>query len=151
MFTQPSDTHLAELNVARALEDLESERLREFVGALEGINALAERAPGFVWRLKDEGGDALSFRADADPLVIVNLSVWQSPEALGKFVWESAHKRVYRKRSKWFEAPSQAYFVMWWVPIGHEPSVKEAMDRLQRLRSDGPTPEAFGWEVSALR
>lgn len=146
MFEQPENTHLAELNIARAVDDLESDRLKDFVAALDPVNAVAERTPGFVWRLKDESGDATDIRIDDDPRVIVNLSVWETAEALEKFVWQTVHKRIYEKRSKWFERPPQTNFVMWWVPVGHEPSVDEAMARLEQLRANGPTPEAFGWE-----
>ena len=146
MFEQPPHTHLAQLNVAKALDDLESDRLRDFVGALDGVNAKADRSPGFVWRLRDDTEDLSSISAADDPRLILNLSVWETPEALENFVWQSIHKRVYRKRAKWFEAPREAYFVMWWVPEGHRPTLDEALERLERLRALGPTPEAFGWE-----
>ena len=144
---QPDGTQLAQLNVATALEDLESDRLRDFVGALDGVNRRAERSEGFVWRLQDpDGNDATSILVTDDPRLIVNLSVWETPEDLEQFVWNTVHKRVHAKKAKWFSVPSAPHFVMWWVPSGHTPSVEEAMRRLDDLRANGPTERAFGWE-----
>ena len=143
---QPENTHLAEVNVATAVDDLESARLADFVAALDRVNNVAERSPGFVWRLKDDSGSSIDIHASDNPRYIVNLSVWETPEHLEQFVWNTIHKRVYQKRSKWFEAPKTAHFVMWWVPIGHEPTVEEALERLQELNAHGPGERAFGWE-----
>ena len=144
---QPENTHLAEVNVATAVDDLESARLADFVAALDRVNDVAERSPGFVWRLKDDSGTSIDIQASDNPRYIVNLSVWETPEHLEQFVWNTIHKKVYQKRSKWFEAPKTAHFVMWWVPIGHEPTVEEALDRLQDLNDNGPSERAFGWEL----
>jgi len=143
---QPENTHLAEVNVATAVDDLESARLADFVAALDRVNDVAERSPGFVWRLKDDSGTSIDIHASDNPRYIVNLSVWETPEQLEQCVWNTLHKRGYQKRSKWFEAPKTAHFVMWWVPIGHEPTVEEALDRLQELDAHGPSERAFGWE-----
>lgn len=143
---QPHGTHLAQLNVATALDDLDSPRLASFVGALDRINRLAEQSPGFVWRLKDESGNAVDIQTSADPRLIVNLSVWETPADLEHFVWNSIHKRVYEKKAKWFEPPKGAYFAMWWVPAGHRPTAKEALARLADLEANGPGEHAFGWE-----
>ncbi len=143
---QPSGTHLAELNIAKALDDMDSERLADFVAALDRVNALAERSPGFVWRLKDESGNATDIAVPDEPRVIVNLSVWETPHDLENFVWNTVHKRVYDKKAKWFEAPKSAHFVMWWVPEGHQPTAEEALARLADLNANGPTDQAFGWE-----
>ena len=143
---QPHGTHLAELNVAKALDDMHSARLADFVAALNRVNALAERSPGFVWRLKDETGNATDITVPDEPRMIVNLSVWETPHDLEKFVWNTIHKRVYDKKAKWFEAPKAAHFVMWWVPEGHRPTAEEAFDRLADLNTNGPSERAFGWE-----
>lgn len=143
---QPHGTQLAQLNVATALDDLDSPRLASFVGALDRINAVAEQSPGFVWRLKDEGGSAVDIQTAPDPRLIVNLSVWDTPSDLEHFVWNTIHKRVYEKKAKWFEAPKTAHFVMWWVPAGHEPTAEEALARLDDLNANGPSERAFGWE-----
>jgi uncharacterized protein DUF3291 len=135
--------HLAQLNIGRLLAPLESPQLAPFVEALEPINALADGAPGFVWRLQTEDGDATAIRAFDDDMLIVNMSVWESVEALGDFVYRSDHVSVMRRRREFFERMAEAFMVLWWVPAGHRPTVAEAKDRLARLRRDGPTPEAF--------
>ena len=64
---QPENMHLAQVNVANAIDDLESARLADFVGALDRVNAVAERSPGFVWRLKDDTGNATDIPASGRP------------------------------------------------------------------------------------
>ena len=142
---QPPGTHLAQLNVARALDDLTSPLLADFVAALDRVNEVAERSPGFVWRLKDESGNATDIRADEDPRLIVNLSVWATPEDLERFVWNTIHARVYDKKPKWFTTMSTPHLVLWWVPEGHRPTVEEAMARLRHLTQHGESDDAFGW------
>jgi Domain of unknown function (DUF3291) len=144
--SQPAGHHLAQLNVARALDSLESRRLSGFVRALDSVNAVAERSPGFVWRLQGDAGNALDVSIGDGPRFIVNMSVWESAEALEQFVWNTVHKNVYRRKAQWFESPSEPNFVMWWVPKGHQPTVAEAMAKLDSLRRDGPSADAFGWE-----
>ncbi|HEX8803182.1 MAG TPA: DUF3291 domain-containing protein [Acidimicrobiales bacterium] len=134
---------VAQLNIGRMLEPLDSERLAGFVAALEPVNALADRSPGFVWRLQTEDGDATAIRPFDDDMMIVNLSVWTSLDALADFVYRSPHREVMRERRRWFERLSEAFVVLWWVPAGHRPPVAEALDRLDALRRHGPTPEAF--------
>ena len=143
---QPANTHLAQLNVARALDDLESPRLAEFMGALDRVNDVAERSPGFVWRLKSDGGNATDIRTSDDARFIVNLSVWENASHLEHFVWNTIHARVYEKKASWFESMKLPHLVMWWVPIGQLPTVDEAMARLEELRAHGSSDRAFGWE-----
>jgi Domain of unknown function (DUF3291) len=146
-FQQPPGHHLAQLNVARALDDMDSPRLAGFMSALDRVNAVAERSDGFVWRLKDEGGNnATDIKVTDDKRFIVNLSIWETAGHLEHFVWNTIHKRVYAKKAKWFEAMPQAHFVMWFVPIGYRPTAEEAMERLDRLRQDGASDAAFGWQ-----
>ena len=142
---QPPNTHLAQLNIARALDDLASPLLADFMAALDGVNAVAERSPGFVWRLKDDSGNATDIRAGDDPRLIVNLSVWETPAHLEQFVWNTIHARVYDKKPKWFEPMPTPHLVLWWVPAGHRPTLDEAMHRLNLLTTQGESDEAFGW------
>ena len=118
--------HLAQANVARLLAPLDSPQLADFVAALEPINELADRSPGFVWRLQTDDGDATSIRAFDDDLLIVNMSVWESAEALADFTYRSDHLAVMRRRREWFEPMAEAHLVLWWVPAGHVPDVDEA-------------------------
>lgn len=140
---QDPQWELAQLNIGTTLAPLESDELAGFVAALEPINALADTAPGFVWRLQDDAGDATSFRAFGDENILVNMSVWSSLEALGDFVFRSDHVQIMRQRRKWFVKLAEAFAVLWWVPAGHRPSIAEAEERLNALRSNGSTPYAF--------
>ena len=103
---QPEGTHLAQLNIAKAMDDIDSPRLADFVAAIDTVNEIAERSEGYVWRLKNETGDPTQIESTEDPREIVNLSVWQTPEHLEHFVWNTIHKQVYNKKAKWFEAPA---------------------------------------------
>jgi Domain of unknown function (DUF3291) len=131
------------VNIARLRAPLDSPQLADFVAALEPVNALADGSPGFVWRLQTDDGDATAIRAFDDDMLIVNMSVWESVDALADFTYRSDHRAVMVQRRKWFERMAEAFLVLWWVPAGHQPSVDEAKDRLVRLQRHGPTPEAF--------
>jgi len=137
-----SDYQLAQLNVAALKAPLDSPELKDFVDNLDRINALAEAAPGFAWRLVGEGNDATALRPLGED-VIVNMSVWSDVNALRDFAYKSAHVEIMRRRREWFTRMADAYMVLWWVPKGHEPTVTEAVARLTLLRERGPTAEAF--------
>jgi hypothetical protein len=137
------DWQLAQVNVAILRAPLDSPRLADFVALLEPINALADRSPGFVWRLQTEDGDATAIRAFEDDRIIVNMSVWESLEALGDFTYASGHLGVLRRRRDWFDKMAEAHLALWWVLAGTTPTVAEAGSRLARLRERGPSPEAF--------
>jgi hypothetical protein len=134
--------HLAQLNIATLREPLDSPLLADFVANLDRINALAESSPGFVWRFQTPEGDATAMRPLGDR-TLINLSVWANPESLHQFVYKTNHANIMRRRKEWFTPMPQAYMVLWWVPLGHRPTVEEAVERLQQLRQQGPTPEAF--------
>ena len=133
---------LAQLNIAIMKEPLESPGMADFVANLDRINGLADQAEGFVWRLQTEEGDATALR----PLgtdTLVNMSVWRDAASLSAFVYRSAHVEIMRRRKEWFERMEQAYLVLWWVPQGHRPTVAEAVEKLDLLRRNGPTAQAF--------
>ena len=134
---------LAQLNVGLMKGPRDSPVMAEFVASLDRINAIADASPGFVWRLQTEEGDATAIRPCTDANVIVNLSVWQDLESLRRYVYESEHLQLVRRRKEWFERMDQAFQVLWWVPKGHRPTVEEAMERLELLRRIGPSAEAF--------
>jgi hypothetical protein len=133
---------LAQLNIALMVAPLESPILKDFVDNLDRINELAENSPGYIWRLQTDEGNATAMRPFGDEY-LVNLSVWKSIEDLHHFVFKSAHAEIMRRRKAWFHKMAEAYTVLWWVPEGHRPSVAEAREKLQSLRSKGPTAEAF--------
>ncbi|RST15011.1 DUF3291 domain-containing protein [Streptomyces sp. WAC05374] len=140
--------HLAQLNVATLRHPLDDPRIAPFVEMLDPVNAAADAAPGFVWRLVEDGaGDATGLRPAGED-VIVNLTVWESPEALWDFTYRSGHLEVMRRRREWFERHVEAHLVLWWVPAGHLPTVGEALERLADLRANGPSPRAFTFASS---
>jgi hypothetical protein len=135
--------HLAQVNVGRLRAPVDAPETAAFMAALDPINALADAAPGFVWRLQTDDGNATSVSFNDDPMVIINMSVWESIEALSEFVYRTEHVDVMRRRAEWFHRSVEAYLALWWVPAGHLPSVEEAATRIAALRADGPTAFAF--------
>ncbi len=134
---------LAQLNIGRMKAPLDDPQIAGFVEALEPVNALADAAPGFVWRLQTEDGDATAIRPFPDDLMLVNMSTWASLETLADFVYRSDHRDVMVQRRQWFEKLDEVFTVLWWVPAGHRPSIDEAKARLVQLREQGPAAEAF--------
>lgn len=137
-----SSCHLAQLNIATLVAPLDSPLLTDFVASLDRINALADQAQGFVWRLQTDDGDATGIRYFGED-VIVNMSLWESVESLHDYVYRSSHIDVMRRRAEWFKRSAVPYTVLWWVPAGHRPSLEEAGARLQYLQRYGPTAKAF--------
>jgi crotonobetainyl-CoA:carnitine CoA-transferase CaiB-like acyl-CoA transferase len=135
--------HLAQLNIARLTKPLDHPDTADFIAGLVPINTLAESSPGFVWRMQGEGGDATDLRPHSDPDVIVNLTVWESAEALQDFVFRSAHTSFLRRRTEWFTSMEGPQVVAWWIPEGHRPTIDEAFERLERLAQHGPSHDAF--------
>ncbi len=135
--------HWAQVNIARMRAPLDDPLMSGFVARLAEINALADRSPGFVWRLQTDAGDATYLRPYDDDRILFNLSVWESVEALKQYVYRSAHAELLRDRRKWFEHFAGSYVALWWVPAGHLPSVDEAKERLAHLEAYGPSPFAF--------
>ena len=134
---------LAQVNIAAPKIATISAVFADFMAALDPINALAESSPGFVWRFQDDGENIVSIRRfEGDPIVF-NMSTWQSLDSLADFVFKSAHSAIMRERRKWFLPMKEAYAALWWVPIGHRPSIHEAEQRVAHLRQHGPTPVAF--------
>jgi len=134
---------LAQLNVARRRFDLDNPKMIKFVDGLDPVNALAEQSNGFVWRLQTDDGNATGITIYNDPTIIVNMSVWESFDALMSFVRSEGHLLIMKQRRDWFERPDQPYLVLWWVPESHRPTVEEAESRLDQLRRQGPSPQAF--------
>lgn len=139
---------LAQVNVARLQAPLTSPQLADFVANLDPVNALADAADGFRWRLQTADGNATSIQAfewdaGSSPGVIANLSVWESVEALASFVYSGRHREVLARRREWFQLMREAYAALWWIPAGQRPSIADAEDRVRHLRRQGPTPYAF--------
>jgi hypothetical protein len=144
--------HIAQVNIGRLLAPLDSEQLAGFVAELDPVNASADGAPGFVWRLQTDEGNATSVQAfewenQGAAGVIINMSVWQSIEQLSDWVYGPLHRAVLVQRRNWFEGVSEATTALWWVREGHVPSTEEAESRVLHLREHGPTPTAFTFKA----
>lgn len=139
--------HLAQINIGRLVAPLDDPRIAGFIAQLDGINALAEQSPGFVWRLKSDSGNATDIPYNDDPFVIVNMSVWESVEALRDFAYRSSHVHVMKDRAQWFEKHQKPHYCLWWIPAGHIPTVAEARDRLTHYQEHGPTPHSFWFQT----
>lgn len=135
--------HLAQINIAKARDAMDSETMKGFVDRLDEINALADKSPGFIWRLQTEEGDATSIQAFGDPALIVNMSVWEDIDSLRHYVYKSVHVELVRDRDAWFSKILQAHQTLWWIPAGHIPSVEEGKEKLQYIDRNGPTENAF--------
>jgi hypothetical protein len=135
--------HLAQLNIGRLRAPMDDPQIDDFRNNLEPVNALAEASPGFVWRLQDEHGDATGIKPFGDELEIVNLTVWESIDALADFTYRTGHVELLRRRREFFEAPSLPILCLWWIPEGTIPTVEDAIARLDHLRAHGPTATAF--------
>ena len=138
-----SGYQLAELNIAKMRFAPDDPRMREFVEALDPVNGAADTSPGFVWRLQSEDGDAMAFQLGDDASLLVNLSVWESLDALRAFYLAAPHSAFLRRRGEWFERAQEPYMALWWVPVGHRPDLEEAAEKLAHIRRVGATREVF--------
>ena len=139
--------HIAQINIARIKGvNMDDPIMAEFVSLLEEINALAERSPGFVWRLTGEGDNATDILPFDDARIIVNMSVWESIETLENYVYRSAHTDVMKRRKNWFTRFEMPATVLWYIPAGHTPTIEEAKRRLAHLQQYGATSYAFGFK-----
>jgi len=135
--------HLAQVNIGRIKAELDDPVMHGFVSRLEELNALADNAPGFVWRLQTPEGNATYLRPWEDRRMLLNMSVWESIEVLKHYVYKTAHAKMLPQRHEWFERLSSVIVALWWVPVGHTPSIDEAKKRLAHLEAHGPNQFAF--------
>src|SRR2546430_3400682 len=138
--------HLAQVNIARPLGPMDSDLMAGFAAELEPVNALADAAPGFVWRLQDESGDATAIRIFDDPVIMINMSVWESVDALFEFAYHSPHVEIFRRRREWFDNFGAPYMVLWWIPAGTIPTADDAKVRLLPPTAAAPTPHASSFQ-----
>jgi len=141
------DFHLAQINVAKARAPMDDPQMAAFMAQLDEINALADRAPGFVWRLQSEAGNATDIIVTEDPSFLINMSVWESAEALFDYVYKTTHTKVMASRRDWFQKHDDPYQVLWWVPAGHIPTPQEGLARLEHLAQHGPAAHAFTFKA----
>lgn len=135
--------HLAQVNIARMRAELDTPEMAGFTSRLDEINALADASPGFVWRFQTDAGDATAVRLFEDPLLLFNMSVWEGLDALKSYVYESRHVELLRAKKQWIAAPTTPHLALWWIARGGIPSVQEGLEKLRRLKDDGPSAEVF--------
>ena len=135
--------HLAQINIGRMRAPLDDPAMSGFMTRLDAINALAERSPGFVWRMQGEDGNNTYLRPYEDERIIVNMSVWKDVEHLRAFTYGTAHAELLKQRRQWFEPFDGVFLALWWIPVGHVPTIDEAKARLASIEQNGPTPFAF--------
>lgn len=135
--------YLAQINIGRLVAPIDDPRIAGFVSQLAPINKVAEESPGFVWRLQSDSGNATDVAYSNDPTILVNMSVWESLETLKSYVYRSRHVGVFEDRAKWFQKIDLPHYCLWWVPVGHIPSVAEGRERLEYYQKHGSTAEAF--------
>lgn len=142
---------IAQINVGRLRGAKDGPEVAEFMAALDAVNAIADAAPGFLWRLQDDAGNNTAMQPTTDGRFIVNISVWESVAALQAFVYRTGHADYVRRRREWFEPASSAFMALWYVAEGHRPSVDEGLARLWHLDRFGPTRHAFTFRDAAAR
>lgn len=141
--------HLAELNIGRLIAPTDDPRVTEFMDNLDRINGLGKRMPGFVWMMEGSGEPGTGNTdacIDGDPQFVANLSVWETPEQLQAFVFDTLHARFMDRGKEWFEDLVQMHFVMWWVPEGTQPTLDDALAKLAYREEHGDSADAFGWD-----
>lgn len=147
--TEPETYHIAELNIGRLIAPTDDPRVAEFMSALDRINGMGKRMPGFVWMMEGSGEPGTGNTENAiggDPQFVTNLTVWEDVASMENFVWNTVHRQFYERRKEWFEVLGKMHFVMWWVPAGHRPTQAEALERLAHREEHGDSDHAFGWE-----
>jgi hypothetical protein len=146
---EPKAMHLAQLNIGRLVAEPGDARVEEFMAALDLVNGVGKRSPGFVWMMEGSGEPGTGnteTKIDGDPRFVANLTVWEDVDSLEAFVWNTVHRQFYERRAAWFEVLGDMHFVMWWVEPGHRPTLEEALSRLDHLRSNGASDHAFDWD-----
>jgi hypothetical protein len=140
--------HLAQINVGNMLGPKGDPVVQGFYDALDQVNALADASPGFVWRLVGEAGEnATDIQPTANPLLLMNMSVWEDAESLFEFVYRSSHTPIMSRRRNWFGQFDGAYMALWWIPAGTIPTINDGLSRLWHLDRFGPTPQAFTFKA----
>jgi len=140
--------HLAEMNIGRLLAPTDDPRVKDFMDNLDRINGLGKRMPGFVWMMEGSGEPGTGntdAKLDGDPQFVANLTVWETPQALSTFVYDTLHARFMDRKAEWFAVLDTPHFAMWWIEEGHIPTLQEGRDKIALIAEQGDSAQAFGW------
>lgn len=137
--------HLAQFNITKLKANLDDPIMKEFKDFLAPVNQLAETSPGYIWRFKDESGEAAIDVETPfeDPMIFVNMSVWEDYESLRAYTYDTVHSYFLKSRKRWSEKMDHHQVVLWWIEKGHIPTLAEAKAKLDQIEHSGPTPSAF--------
>lgn len=142
--------HLAQANIARMRGEASALVMQGLVSRIGEMNQLAEKSPGFVWRLpgSEATSEALAvFKDYCVPFepdrIFYNLSVWNSVEDLRQYTHKTVHSEMMRGKQNWLEQFDRAHLAMWWIPAGHKPTIAESEERLRRVSEMGESEFAF--------
>lgn len=134
---------MAEVNVARLRAPIDDPSMSGLVRALDDVNWLADKSPGFVWRHRPDLGPLTMGDLPGMGEVVVTLSTWLDFASLQAYVYRTAHGLFMQRRHRWFVPIGGFTTALWWVPADAQPAVDDGLARLTRLRSSGPSPDAF--------
>ena len=139
--------NIAEINIAKIKGvDINDPIMKEFVDNLDGVNDIAESSNGFVWRLKDESNNATNINPYNDEQIIINISVWESIEALENYMYKTFHSNFLKRRKEWFHSFGKVSTAMWWMPKGQVPTIEEAVEKLDYLQKNGSSELVFDFK-----
>lgn len=139
---------LAQINIAAMKTTFDDPVMSGFVGRLDEINTLAQRSPGFVWRLMVDPSETGYSDITGETNVLVNMSVWETLDDLKNYVFQSRHLELMKAKKKWFNKMQDMHLALWWIPAGHIPDVQEGAGKLRLIRQEGPTAAAFSFAQS---
>ena len=139
--------HIAQLNTSMARFPFDDPRMKPFTDSLAQMYALADQAPGFVWRPNTGSPSDSAVRSYGHDRAVINYSVWADMDALKTFVYRKGHGAAVKNMASLFEDADEANQVLWWVPIGHRPGPAEGLARLKLLRRKGPGANAFTFQA----
>ncbi|KAL7574532.1 hypothetical protein ACA910_015887 [Epithemia clementina (nom. ined.)] len=146
--TKKSGYLLAHMNYARLVAPLDDPCMSEFNLALDPVNALSRATPGYVWSLdhttEQDRMDVPLLRSD--PLLMPQLSLWESHQGLSHFAFKSGHAIYLKRKKEWFTSPPAPWSVCWWfLPSNQQPhpTLALAFGKLDQLRANGPAETAF--------
>lgn len=135
---------IAQYNIAEALDTMDSPVMADFVNNTDRINTLAEQSPGFIWRLiADDKNDSYSIQTFDSEFILINMSVWETRDALFQFVYNSGHMEIFRRKKEWFQKMPKMHMVLWNLDTGHIPTIQEGKERLKYLQQYGESEFAF--------